>query len=134
MQFVKKEYYQILQNFHFKPLLLQFLVYRVSMLPVKIWLNFRLLSIINKTLFLLDQAKLNSSPKFLSNKEVKLDFGEVRKNYGGIWTSVVLCKFSKEQYKRSLIMLNEKVYIFSIFYRLTQIWWHSHLNDLVFWC
>jgi len=56
-----------------------------------------------------DQAKLNSSPKFLSNKEVKLDFGEVRKNYGGIWTSVVLCKFSKEQYKRSLIMLNEKV-------------------------
>ena len=111
-----------------------FLVYRLILLPVEIWLIDCLLLIINKTLFLLDQAKLNSSPKFLSNKEVKLDFGEVRKNYGGIWTSVVLCKFSKEQYKRSLIMLNEKVYIFSFFHKLTQIWWHSHLNNSVFWC
>merc|ERR1712200_354840 len=33
----------------------------------------------------------------------------LRKHYGLVWTSLVVCNFNVEQYKRSLIMLNEKV-------------------------
>jgi len=56
-----------------------------------------------------DDTKLNSSRKFFENNEETLNHKAVKKNYGKIWTGLVTCKFNVEQYKRALIMLNEKV-------------------------
>ena len=38
-----------------------------------------------------------------------INFITCRKNFGTVWISILMCKFNLDQYKRSLIMLNEKV-------------------------
>jgi U3 small nucleolar RNA-associated protein 19 len=55
-----------------------------------------------------DAEKLKSGPNLL-DKNVSTNFERIKRHYGSIWTNLVKCKFNVQQYKRSLIMLNEKV-------------------------
>jgi len=56
-----------------------------------------------------DKEKFESMPKFIAENEDMFLHDNLRKHYGLVWTSLVVCNFNVEQYKRSLIMLNEKV-------------------------
>jgi len=62
-----------------------------------------------------DLDKFSMCPLLLSAKDVdtstgnRLDYNQLRKNFGTVWISILMCKFNLDQYKRSLIMLNEKV-------------------------
>ena len=65
----------------------------------------------------LDKEKYSERPVYLrlrTDKEaaapVRLEYETMRKNFGSVWVNILKCKFQLDQYKRTLIMLNEKVH------------------------
>ena len=62
---------------------------------------------------IVDKEKYSERPVYLRGSAaagpVKLEYETLRKNFGSIWINILKCKFQLDQYKRTLIMLNEKV-------------------------
>jgi len=60
-----------------------------------------------------DKTKLLNCPNFLGTKKQSTspdeDYDRLIKSFGTVWMNLLKCKFNMDQYKRTLIMLNEKV-------------------------
>jgi len=58
------------------------------------------------------ETEYKASKAFMKSDEEnpsEPDYQQLKKNFGSLWITTLRCKFNLDQYKRSLILLNEKV-------------------------